>query len=111
MRSQSEIRWVRAKNNVGQATKVSQWHAIVPGIGSRFLPPGTACGVGLTGSLQFESDQGVRSLDGQLHQECIAIAGAYLESIDPSPGPREPDPEPKPLAPPDTTYTEVKDRR
>ena len=104
MRSESEIRWVRAKNNVGQRVKVTDWHAIIPGHGSRITPPGTACNVGLTGSLQFVEHSAIRTLDGQQHDECVGIVNAWLESIDPSPGAlRPPDPEVK-LAAPDTEY-------
>ncbi len=110
MRSESEIRWVRAKNPVGVQTKVSLWHAIVPGLGVDAPPPGTACGTGLTGSLQFDSHQGMLTLDGKRHQQCMDLAVAYIEDIDPSPGPGEPPDPDRPLAPPRTQYTETRER-
>ena len=100
MRSESEVSWVRVKNNVGQATRVSDWHALIPGLGSMTVPPGTACGVGLTGSRQTISHSGLRNIDGKKHEACILMARDWLKGIDPTPGPlREPDPEPE-LAPP-----------
>jgi hypothetical protein len=90
MRSESEIRFVRAKPAVGQRRKVSAWHAIVPGLGATAPSPGVACGTGLSGSLQFDSYQGVLTLDGTIHDECMAAAQAYIASVDPSPGPLPP---------------------
>ncbi|HEX5016485.1 MAG TPA: hypothetical protein VFX15_02735 [Actinomycetes bacterium] len=100
MRSESEIRWVRVRNNVAQAVKYSDWHAIIPGYGSLDIPPGTACGVSLTGSTQFEPHSGIRHKDGKIHDRCMALAEAWVAGIDPEPGPWTPDPEPPELAPP-----------
>lgn len=103
MRSESEIKWIRAKNNVGQRMVVTDWHAIIPGYGSRITPPGTACNTGLAGSLQSVDHSAIKSLDGRQHDECVGLVNAWLESIDPSPGPiRNADPEVK-LAPPGST--------
>lgn len=93
MRSESEIRWVRVKNNVGQMTKVSKWHAIIPGLGADGTPPGTACGTRLMGSFAFEQHSAIKSRDGQRHADCERMADEYVAGIDPSPGPREPDEE------------------
>lgn len=106
MRSESEIRWVRAKNNVNQVTKASDWHVIIPGMGSLNLPPGTACSTGLVGSLQFAQHSALKSLDGRVHEECRAIAEAWIESLDPTPGPlAQPDDGPA-LAGPNNRYSE-----
>lgn len=91
MRSESEVRWVRAKNPVGTTTKITPWHAIVPGLGADAPPPGAACGTGLVGRLQFDSHQAVLTLDGKKHEECMALVIDYIATVDPSPGPREPD--------------------
>lgn len=103
MRSESEVRWVRAKNTVGQATRASDWHAIIPGYGSLSSPPGTICGVGLVGQLQFEQNGGIRTREGVKHQECILAVHRWIAGIDPSPGPRIPDEPDVELAPPGST--------
>lgn len=110
MRSESEVRWVRAKNTVGGVSKVSQWHAIIPGLGDLNLPPGTVCNTGLTGSLQFASDVEVKTLDGRRHPECSVVVDAWVAEIDPSPGPLVPPDDPPKLDPPKTTYTEMRRR-
>lgn len=102
MRSESEITWIRVKNNVGQATRVSDWHAIVPGLGSDAPPPGVACGTALSGSRQTISHTGLRTIDGAKHAKCLKLAADYVKDIDPSPGPREPDEPDKVFAPPGT---------
>lgn len=105
MRSESEVRWVRARNNVGQMTKLSDWHSLVPGMGDLNLPPGTSCSTGLSGSLQFAQHSGMRNMDGRIHEECMKNALDYISAIDPSPGqtgPRDPD---RQLSPPKTAYT------
>lgn len=103
MRSESEVQFIRVKNNVAQRTVVSDWHAIVPGLGSLTVPPGTACGVGLSGSRQWMSWTGLRSIDGPKCPECLGIATAWVDEIDPSPGPRTPDEPDIELAPPGST--------
>lgn len=110
MRSESEARWVRAKNSVGGIPKISDWHVIIPGLGSTSIPPGTVCETALTGSLQFESHAGVKTLDGRRHPVCEKIANRWIKDIDPSPGPAHIEPDPEPLAPPKTTYTEMRRR-
>jgi len=104
VRSESEVRWIRSKNNVGQRVVTSQWHAIVPGWGSLDVPPGTACGIGLTGSLTTVAHSAIRSLDGRQHDECVEIAEGFLADVaGASPGPlRAADP-PQKLAPPANT--------
>jgi hypothetical protein len=103
VRSESEVRWIRAKNNVQQRTVVTDWHAIIPGYGSLTIPPGTACDTGLSGSLQTVDHSAIKSLDGHIHQECWDLARTWIETIDPSPGPmRGADPEVI-FAPPGTT--------
>ena len=111
MRSESEVRWVRAKNRVGQSHVVTDWHAILPGIGDLNLPPGTVCSTGLVGSLQFAGDGEVRTLDGRRHEVCAVVVKNWLAEIDPSPGPRIPDPAPTEFAPPKNRYTEQRDRK
>ncbi len=105
MRSSSEVRWVRARNNVGQATKVSDWHAIVPGFAKGGPPPGAACGTALSGSLQFESDEGVKRKDGSLHGECYSIAANWIAGLDQGPGPAEVEVDEPPLATPKNKRT------
>ena len=104
LRSSSEVRWVRVRNTVGQATKVSSWHAIVPGFGSDGPPPGAACGTGLSGSLQFETDTGVWSKDGVRHGACVGIVSRWIASLDQSPGPMNEEPEHVPLARPKNKF-------
>lgn len=87
MRSESEIIWVRARNNVGQRTMVTDWHAIIAGYGSQRTPPGTVCNTGLAGSLQQVQHSAIKSLDGKQHDECVGIVNAWLEELNPSPGP------------------------
>jgi len=106
VRSESEVRLVRSKNIVGQILKASNWHAIIPGVGDLNLPPGTACSTGLVGTLQFAAWSGWKNLDGRIHPECRALVEAWLETIDPSPGPGTPPDSEEQLAPPKTTYTE-----
>lgn len=103
MRSESEIQWIRVKNNISQTTKVSDWHAIIPGYGSMSVPPGTACGVGLSGSRQMAQNSAIRTMDGTKHDECMRMASDFVAGIDPSPGPRVPDAPNIKLAPPGTT--------
>lgn len=103
MRSESEVQWVRVKNNVGQATRASDWHAIIPGHGSLDVPPGTACGVGLSGSRQMVPNSGIGQIDGRKHDECRELVAAFLATIDPSPGPRTPDDPDKEFAAPGST--------
>lgn len=91
MRSESEIRWVRVKNNVGQRTAVSDWHAIVPGRGVNGPPPGVACGMALTGSRQFEPHSGIFHQAGRKCADCMHAAREYIDRIDRSPGPRPPE--------------------
>jgi hypothetical protein len=100
MRSSSEVRWIRVRNTVGQRTKLSDWHAIVPGIGKDAPPPGVACSTALSGSYQFESDEGVKSKDGKRHVTCIAIAEAWISDLAKGPGPMNPEPEVERLAAP-----------
>lgn len=82
---------MRARNPVGQATVITDWHAIVPGLSPDGPAPGVACGIGLTGSLQFISHTGVMTIDGERHQTCLHLARDYANSVASSPGPREPD--------------------
>lgn len=103
MRSESEVSWIRVKNNIGQATRVSDWHAIVPGYGSLDVPPGTACGTALSGSRQSIPHSGLRHIDGPKHEECLAIVDVFLSTIDPSPGPLTPDEPDQEFAPPGST--------
>ena len=85
--------------------KVSDWHAIVPGVGDIDLPPGTACSTGLAGSLTFVSHSQIRTIDGRVHPECMEAALDYIVRISSSPG-LVPGPEPdRQLAAPDTAYT------
>lgn len=94
MKSESEITWIRVKNNVGQATRVSDWHALIPGQGSLDVPPGCACGMALSGSRQMIAHSGIRTIDGVKHAECIELVRQYLYTIDPTPGPlREEEPD------------------
>lgn len=104
MRSESEVRWVRAKNNVAQRTVTTDWHAIIPGFGSKITPPGTVCNTGLSGSLQQVDHSAITTLDGKRHDECVGIVNAWLEGLDPSPGKlRAADPEVKLAAPGSTS--------
>lgn len=100
MRSESEVRWVRVRNNVGQRTKVSDWHAIIPGHGKQAPPPGVACGTGLAGSIQFETNQGVKTKDGTRHAQCVVLAENWIAGLDSGPGPMNPEPPNEPLAAP-----------
>jgi hypothetical protein len=100
MRSESEIQWVRVKNNVGQLTKSSAWHVIIPGYGSLDVPPGTYCGVALVGSRTFAPHSGLRELDGQKHDVCLAAANEWIAGIDPEPGPYHAEEPAQELAPP-----------
>lgn len=100
MRSSSEVRAVRVRNNVGQSTKVSDWHVIVPGYGKDAPSPGVACGTGLVGSRQFETYEGVKSREGHKHEECFQIAIDWINGLPKNPGPVNPEPENEPLAAP-----------
>lgn len=102
MRSSSEVRWVRVRNNVGQKTKVSDWHAIVPGMGVNAPPPGTSCETALVGSLQFETNYGVMYREGKRHTACVRNAADWIAGLDPSPGPMNEEPDNEPLAAPGT---------
>lgn len=106
MRSESEVKWVRARNNVAQRTVITDWHAIIPGLGSKISPPGTICNTGLTGSLQMVDNSAIRSLDGRQHEECVGYVNDWIAGLDPSPGPlTAADPEVLTKAP-DTTWFE-----
>lgn len=100
MRSESEIRWVRAitvvpaDNVVGQNEVATDWHAIVPGGGKGW--PGVACGTDLEGTLQFLPIVG----DGKAHTKCATAVKRFLKGLDPDPGPYVPDDEPPVLAKP-----------
>ena len=106
MRSGSEIRWVRVRNNVGQATKVSDWHAIIPGHGADAPPPGVACETALTGSMQFETHTGVQTKDGKIHGACRTAADRWIRGLPKNPGPVNPEPDHEPLARPDNDWTD-----
>jgi hypothetical protein len=94
MNSESEIRWYRAKNNVGTRTVTTAWHAIIGGIGSIDVPPGTVCGVGLTGSLTSVDHAAIRTVGGHQHERCVELVDAWLAELDNTPGPiQPPDPE------------------
>lgn len=86
MRSSSEIRWVRVKNTVNQSTRVSDWHAVIPGKGVGAPPPGVACGTALTGSQSWASHEGVKTLDGKRHDNCMALAEGWIAGLDTTPG-------------------------
>jgi len=106
VRSESEIQWVRVKNNVGQATRASDWHAIIPGEGSMVDPPGTVCGTALSGSRQMITHEGIKTIDGVKHDVCAILVEHWLaEVVDPSQGtaPFIPEPEPPTYAPPGST--------
>lgn len=85
MRSSSEIRWVRVRNNVNQSTKISEWHAIVPGMAVYAPPPGVSCETALVGSTQFTTDEDVKHRDGRRHDVCQANVDAWIAGIDKSP--------------------------
>lgn len=110
MRSESEIRWVRAKNTVGQILKASDWHVIIPGVGDINLPPGTACSTGLSGSLQFAQHSAMKTMDGRVHEECRSLARDWLEGVTSSPGPLSEPAEDQELAAPDTAFTKMPPR-
>lgn len=87
MRSSSEIRWVRVKNAVNQSTKVSDWHAIVPGMGVNAPPPGVSCETALVGSTQFATNEEVVHRDGKRHAECQANVDRWIAGLDPTADP------------------------
>jgi hypothetical protein len=99
MRSSSEVKAVRVRNALGQQTIVSQWHAIVPGFGLE-VPPGVACGTALSGSLQFETWEGVRAREGGKHKECFELARNWIDGLSSSPGPVPDQVDREPLAAP-----------
>lgn len=106
MRSESEIQWVRVKNNVGQATRASDWHAIIPGEGDMVDPPGTVCGTALSGQRQMITHEGSKTIDGLKHAECMGLVEEWLaEVVNPSKGtaPFIVEPEPPTYAPPGST--------
>lgn len=100
MRSSSEVRWVRVRNNVNQHTAVSAWHAIIPGFGKDAPSPGVSCGTALVGSFQFETNEGVKSKDGQRHAVCLKNAERWIAGLRKDPGPVNPEPDNLPLAAP-----------
>jgi hypothetical protein len=72
---------------------------MVPGLGTE-NGPGVACGIGLSGSLQFVAHSAISTMDGRIHERCKKLAKAYVGTVDHSPGPREPDePDPELAAP------------
>jgi hypothetical protein len=100
MMSESEVVWLRVKNQVGQHIVASDWHAVVPGIGADFAPPGVACGTELTGSRQSISNTGIKAIDGRKHGACVDAVREYVLTVTTTPGPFVAEEEPPTLVAP-----------